>query len=216
MKTKLFVFVAIASVTAASQALVIDTFTDGAYSTGYVNSGSVTVATSASVLGGKRITGLQIISNPFNEDSRLRVLPAAGGGMMAVSSGPGLDHVGRLMYGKSLSIAGTVDLNIDLTSTPILQLSMISSEALTVRTELYSGGALIGAVMASNGGSLTPYTMNFDFSAFNLTDVDSILYKFDPLPGGDYVVGSAQAVPEPATMAALALGAGALLRRKRK
>jgi hypothetical protein len=220
---KLSILIVACGVAAASQAYVIDDFTTGSYNSGYISSGSVfgwTAAPGAS--GGIRGTLLNIQSNPLGNDARLRVQSSFG--VFQVSAEPGVDAAVQAAYGfaNNSTSVGSNALNLNFTSTPKIQLTVRSND-LALETDVYlitnNGASSYVRSMVIPGGitASSPQVMTFDFSsdAAMLGDVDAIVFDFDGAADGDYAFSNMQAVPEPASLAVLALGALVVTRRRK-
>ena len=92
-----------------------------------------------------------------------------------------------------------------------------------IRSTSGSGGNYVTAFnrFVAGGRPTTAFTEDLMFSAILsspavLTDVDQLIIQFDTSAGGDVSLRGMQVVPEPASMLALATGAVALLRRRKR
>ncbi|MEI7576314.1 MAG: PEP-CTERM sorting domain-containing protein [Armatimonadota bacterium] len=208
---------------AASQAFVLDDFSTGSFNSGYFSSGSVNAWVNASgAQGGNRFLSSTITANPLGGDARARVVTVAG--IYSVGTESQVDIVSRLGYGfanSSLTPASN-PLNTDLSLNPKLDLVFDSNDvAQPVTATIYTNGGANTHTLTLNapGGIVpsSPQSLVFDFTSVAglLTDVDAIVFDFDPSAGGDFSLTTVQAVPEPASIAVLGLGIAALKRRRK-
>ncbi|MBS1703728.1 MAG: PEP-CTERM sorting domain-containing protein [Armatimonadetes bacterium] len=202
----------------------VDDFMTGSYNSGSFTSGSVSAWTSASsALGGIRYDVLTITDNPFVGDAKTRVITTPG--ILEVSTDTDVDTTFTLGYGYALSSTSPAsnELNVNWTSTPLLSMTFRSNDiAQNVTATIYTNGGASSytRTLGIAGGIVpaSPQTYMFDFTsdAASLGDVDAVKFDFDPAPGADFSLTGINSVPEPASIAALAIGAAALLRRKKK
>lgn len=224
---KLLLLAGIATAAGSQAAVLIDNFattqTLSITGTGVLASNSV--ATGANSIGGTRwIYGINDV-NPFGLTTQVIV----GSGFGLISSGPRVDARVELDYGFTLAGA-FADLNANLTAggNDRLRIAFDSNDQdLTVNIFLRSttgtGGntPLAFTHFVAGGRPTTAFTEDILFSsilisASSLSDVDQLYIQFDTGPAGDVAVTRLEAVPEPATMAVLATGALALLRRRKR
>jgi hypothetical protein len=210
-----------------ANALTIDGFDDGTVLMGRTNTGwtpvppnsSVTINESGlSVLGGRRDTTLTKVGgsniSPYISlsSSQISYNSTFGddGSSMAFAYGLGGDlDLDATQFGNAFAAVG-VSGDMETGPRPV---------DLTVTITTSGLGSSSAAIAIINGGAdhLVPFA-SFAGSA-DLTDVDTIVFEFvDRVDTGgavDYSVGGLAIVPEPATMSLLAVGALALLRRRR-
>lgn len=206
-------------VVASSQALLIDDFSSGFYDSGPVTSSTIAWQNAGSVAGGVRGTLVGFAANPLGEDSRLRITT---GQMAIASSGVLADNLFQLAYGFAVgsTSVGSNPLNLNLSASPIFEADFRFNDIpQTLNVYLFSNnGAQSGTFSTTVAGGInSTTTISVNASAFggNLADVDAIVFEFDTAPGGDFAISNLRAVPEPATLAVLGLGAAALIRRRR-
>jgi hypothetical protein len=162
-------------------------------------------------------------SNPLGNDARLRVQSSLG--VFQVGTESSVDSLVQIAYGfaNNSTVLGSNDINLDLTSSSLIKLTVRSNDiALPASVTLFtnSGASSFTRSLVVAGGVVPalPSTVTFDFSADAalLSDVDAMVFNFDAAPDGDYSFTNIEAVPEPASVAILGMGAAALLRRRRK
>jgi hypothetical protein len=204
----------------ASQAIVFDDFSSGAYDSGPVTSNTIAWQ-NGTMINGVRGTFVGITSNPLSETARLRIVP--GSGAFIASSGLSLDAFFQAAYGfaNGSTSVGSNPLNINLMTQSQLRVTFLGSDLPMVATAIVftnNGAGSFTRVLNLPGGITNGQTATWDFSAdaASLGDVDAIVFDFDSSPSGDFGISRLESVPEPATMAALGLGVAALLRRRKK
>lgn len=231
MRKLVLTFAAASFSVAAHAGFVIDDFSDGAISvtTDSTNNFAATSA-SASVLGGTRYLG-----QTFNGPSR-RSAAAVADGSLNVSTPSGSLTETALIYGNAVGTA------VNVSGTPDWYVGNGSDLSFGVnnkfRFDFLSNERNLNLtlVLQQNGVNYTTYKKTIagdQFSPFSvlvtasdimgtigagasMTGFDTLYVRFDSAVSGDFELGSIQAVPEPGTMAALGLGAVAMLRRRKK
>lgn len=203
-----------------AHAVMIDDF-----STGNINDvisiGSQFSYTAASVPGGNRWVYHSISANPFNLTHSNVII----NGVFASDSKTSVDAGSIIGYGVD-SVGGFsvgTDLNLDLSTQNAFQINVLSNDLpatlqIAIRT---NGGTLTFSSLhnLTPGMVMTPQVVTISFAEFgaqNFADVDTIGIYLDTTASGDTVIDSFEAVPEPASLIALGLGAAALVARKRK
>lgn len=222
---------ACATVASAHAVVIFDDFTSGPYGVTLI-AGSDLAEQSGKMVGGYRQTYFEIVDNPFSRLSGFEIFDGA-----FVESGVRAETRTRLYYGFRLADESDPDgddddavddldnnyLNADLSGMSLdgLAINFLSND-LDLEYEITVVSAEGANTARANGviGSGVDFTSVVPFASFvgtvDLADVDQIIWEFDAAPNGDFAISSVGAVPEPGTMAVLALGAAALLRRRRK
>lgn len=224
----------LACMAAASQALVIDSFEDGAQSLAITSDDVVSETVGGTMIGGQRLTYLASVFNPFFEKSEV-LIDSNDFGVLQFSNGT------RTAYDLQIYYRGGGALGLDLSALSAFRLNYLTSDLahqVSIQLISYDGngnvdGAALGGLMTQNL-KLNPHAVEIPFSSLgdipgnpvmDYTDVDEIVLMFTnygPSPSteilnpNDFVIDSFEAVPEPATLIALASGVLALAARRRK
>jgi hypothetical protein len=180
------------------------------------------------VPGGSRGVNVQatVIDVPGLDNVVAQLFPGAGG-FLDYTSSAGADGLLRLSYDGNCG--GT---NLDLSGLPILEVRLAENEVptgapMSVRLDVFKDVPprgesppppdLTQTILATSSG---PQTLRFDLSSLaDRSDLDILVFTFDPGRGGDFRVDSITAqVPEPAGLAMLLTAALAplLVRRSRR
>ena len=220
-------FALLSAVATSSQAmLLIDNFvspqslmvtgTGAVFSNGIVTAGAIG--------GVRRILGI----NDVNPNGSFTFIDVAGG-LATIASGPRVDP--RVEFGYGVNTAGSlVDMNSNFTAGGNDRLRVLfdsNDQFLMLRVFIRSTGGTGGSFSlafnraVAGGRPTTAFTEDIPFSSIlvspsALTDVDNMIVQFDTTAAGDVSLRGMQAVPEPASMVALAMGAVALLRRRKR
>ncbi len=223
--TRLIILGLAAATVAGAQAVVLDDFTTGAYSVeiGPAVGSSDLHFQAASVIGGIRATYLKILQNPRNGKLAMQTGPIDGFGFHSVAADNRLVGFTQLGYGFSTSSVGSNPLNANWSGLNKLNVNFDSNDLdlsmmVTVVSNVEGSFNFIQTSRTVLGGRpATAFTESFDLSGLaQRNDVDAVLLEFTTSPGGDFALTSVEAVPEPASIAAIALGALGILGRRRK
>lgn len=210
-----------ATAAAASQAIMIDQFSSGTVASS-LSSGTRVLTQVAAVPSGERDVEMRVLANPFNQFLDFEV--NAVNGFAIVSNGFGIDSIISLQYdrpgdetvgtgqvlnnggnGVSLGLNGdTVRVNFRGNDLPV---------SVTATTRLNGVITSTNNAVKAGGG---PGSLDIFLGAAPLAAADSITIAFAAQTSGDFSLESIETVPEPATLAALGIGAAAMLRRRKK
>jgi hypothetical protein len=219
MLKKSLLSVASLAVVASSHAMIIDNFDTGALDlqlnppntllTGY---------RMGSMLGGDAHHQVDIINNP--EDGSVRHRVNLTSGVLSVSNEDLVESVSSLAYGVD-STLGWDPLNVDFTAYDRFRVHFRSNDLpQTVQIFLVDAengfSGTFSTVTANPGNNFFVDILFTDWGTYNFADVDSIGLNFLTQPSGDFSVTQFEVVPEPATLTALAVGAAALMRRRKR
>lgn len=217
---------------ASAGVITIDDFTSGSFAAS-INSGNVVLQQAGSMIGGQRDVGLEVLSNPFNQNFEVG-LGAEGLGL-TFSSGIGLAGQLGLDYDGSTDVEdGSLPfeigegLNLDLSGLDSIDFSFMAADLdfeIQVVLQTLDGGSVIATSQASfmvNGGA-GGFTSSLALSEFDidLANIDRIgvLFNFneagDPTGSLDFVLSGITVVPAPGAMALLGLAGLAGTRRRR-
>ncbi len=205
---------------AASQAVLIDDFTTGEYSS-EITSGYEMDLQHGDMLSGARGTYMRVLSNPLETPALSYVIQ---NGVAIVSSGTLLRGFVEFAYGYALEGDTPIpqDMNLDLSGDSAFRIHFLANDlplSVAVLAGQYNTGFWRGTIDVP-GGQLDPFTVDVPFSSFeegiDWADVDQIVFDITGSPSGDYAISRLETVPEPASIAVLAMGAAALIARKRR
>ena len=227
MRVRLLVLASAIGLAAVAPALIIDDFTDGDVNL-VVNSGAgLASLDAATVLGGDRATWIGQSSFTGTRSSTLNV----SGGSFSIDNSFGTSSTSSLGYGVNFVTNGGgfgVDsgANFDLSAFNTYRFHFEGNDQpLTVFIGLYMNNANAGVFLQKNvaGGQFSPFVLDVtmadmtgSFGTLDFTDVDQVRVDFVTSNAGDFAIDKFEAVPEPATIAAVGLGVASLLRRRRK
>lgn len=231
---KVMIFALVSSMSAAQAVVLIDDFTSGlsslvdstptnsilSFQSGLSNYGGTRVhalrQNAAPLAGGvstSEVNGGLYASNTLQSTSRTTVYWGATG---ITSTQNGAIQIGQNNYDFSSNRIFRVYVSAASEGTTIsIGLSDVTLSPISVKNAADS--IYIGSNITS------PTVLIFDFTdrpdllspGFNFGAIDSINMSVNSLASGGYAINRVEAVPEPATMSALLLGAGMLVRRRR-
>lgn len=137
-----------------------------------------------------------------------------------------------LRYSSDMEVIGQYRLSywqgttfgLDLSATPAFRVHFLTNDTpFPLVVHVTSFDLATGFGVTATGGvavpaTLSPFTVTVDTwsDAINWSNVTDIDFHFSPQRGGDFELGSVEAVPEPATMLVLGAGVAALLARRRR
>ncbi|MEJ5171481.1 MAG: PEP-CTERM sorting domain-containing protein [Fimbriimonadales bacterium] len=200
--------------------IVIDDFTTGSFTYTRSTIGTSSARVAGGMLGGTRWTLSNVTENPGGQQLSVVV----GAGLADVVAGDGLRHITEFRYGYTLGGALS-DLSADLTAggANALKLSFAGVDGnfglLVQMRRTVGAGSQWMNYNTSVGSSAAPFDLIIPYTAFgsfNMSDVDQLILRFSGDPGADLAMTGVEAVPEPATIAALGLGVAALMRRRKR
>lgn len=217
---KITLLVAGLSVFTVSQAQdIIDDFSIPYSST--VISGSVSAVQTGSMLSGERDVRVRVINNPIaGQAARVTIT----GSQLSVISNDFLvrstlelqyDKLGDETPGVNVQLnngAGTANLLGGNTQVDVRFLQ--NDLAVDVMATLRAQGSVIAQISKTRAAGSGQGAESFNFGAI-AAQADSITFTFGAAPSGDFALEGLEAVPEPASMTALALGLAAMMRRRR-
>lgn len=218
-------FLVLAGVVAAgaANAIVIDDFTSGPYFNTIIG-GDYVEFQGGTMATGERDVQQTVLANPLGQFFDLAI---TGTGLAITSAGFGLDGFVILQYdligdeagntgaGKTLTyVPGVLALNDGCDTIRINWLGNDLAVEYAVQLRFADNSTVVnGGVRA--GGQGAGFT-DVAFTAAQLAAARAISFGFHGVPSADYGITSLECVPEPASMAALGLGAAALVARRRR
>ncbi|HRK21645.1 MAG TPA: PEP-CTERM sorting domain-containing protein [Fimbriimonadaceae bacterium] len=222
MRTYTLVFLGAALVTPAmSVSFVVDDFTSGVpHSASVVGNGTATSRTTGSMFGGSRLILAADFDSAYGLRSSIDALP----GIAAISNDVGNSgqfwlaylSTGALVNGFTYSPAT----DTDLSGISKFEFDVLSSDkGFTLNVWLIGDG--VSQWSKAFGPIGAPATIDVSVSdavssGADMSKIDAFYFEFLTERDGDLALTEIRAVPEPASLAALSLGAVALLRRRRK
>jgi hypothetical protein len=216
MKKFVLPLIALAATSPAFAVVMIDNFDTGAYSAATDVTGTLfTDVKAATVLGGSRTVTHITNANPEQTFYTIKVgNPATG--TLTVGNGDGLVSRTETSYG----LAGALNFNAAAGGNTAFRISVRSNEKPLNYTIRINSSAFGGFAPDVTGTIAAGTNFNQDIAFTNwspvvIGDVDSITFRFESQPAGDFTLDSVSAVPEPASLIALGAGLAALARRKR-
>jgi hypothetical protein len=205
-------------VSAVSQAVMIDDFTTGPYAVSLQTGSDLNFQAAGGVPGGVRGTYVEVLSNPQNQFLDFSI----SNGFAISSAGNRVRTLVQAGYGFDLG-GNPADLNWHLLSQATDIAVNFDFNDLDLVMNIYvvtTGSGFSVASVNVAGNQLDTFQVLVPLANFvgsgDLTDVDQIVFEFINDASGDYALASFEAVPEPASIAAVGLGLAALARRRRK
>ncbi len=213
----------ICAVGAANAQVIIDDFSVPYTKT--IVSGSNVDAMSGAVLSGERDVEMRVVSNPFGQDYDLRI---TGSQLAVISTGFGVLSTLKLQYDGNGDEAGNTGVNKLLTNSGAsasgilagnnnIQVRFLGNDQqLTVSAVLRKDGGIIGQIDKVRAAAAGIGSESFIFTSAQAAQADSLTFVISSDRSGDYAIEGIEAVPEPATMTAIAAGLAALAARRRR
>jgi hypothetical protein len=201
---------------ACTHALVIDNFSVGQADIQLTTTGQTATRTVVGAFAGfdRRTTFAEMQASLLNQPLDVKI---AGNSLGLVNSGSGSDGFVQLSY----FTAGvrTIDLSefdrfrihfAENTRDLNLKFGVVTSggAGVAIGQNLLIAAGTTGVVEIDRG--LVAFDTGADWSK-----VDELVFQFDPMSGGDFAIASVEAVPEPATIALVAIGIAGIARRRR-
>lgn len=206
---------------AISVPFVVDDFTSGVpHSASVTGNNTATSRSTGSMFGGSRL----VLAAEFNSAYGLRSSIDALPGVAAISNDVGNSGefwlayltTGAVVNGFTFSSAT----DVDLSDISMFEFDVLSSDkGFTLNVNFIGDG--VTRWSKAFGPVASPTTVNVNsgdvvFSGADMSKIDAFYIEVLTERDGDLALTEIRAVPEPATIAALGLGAAALLRRRRK
>lgn len=215
----------------ASASVLIDDFTTGAQDLQIVGgTGSLEgQASGGSILGSERDVLLNMSSNPFNRNMRFEAVP--GQGMAFFSTGSGVIGALQLDYdgtdsegndGVQTASSGGLNQNFIGGGDNAFSFRFEFSDSpvtVSITAETYGGGTSTSSFVAGASNTAVDYLQSFSsFSgSADFSDIDRLVIRFTPMnQAPDFAISRIAAVPEPASMCAIAFGLAGIVARRRK
>jgi hypothetical protein len=174
-----------------------------------------------SMVGGNAYHAIVEEANPDSGRSRMRVNLISG--VLSVSNEDLVDTVSIVGYGADPAgvFNPSEDLNLNLSGQDRFRLTFRSNDLpMVLTTEVFDAESFYTSVNTSQivaaGNNFTVDVLFSSLGGYNFGDLDAVAFVFDTPASGDFALTSIEAVPEPATLAVLGLGAAALMRRRKK
>jgi len=203
-----------------AQAVVVDTFSVSYFQS--ISSGTWVDVQAGPVLSGERDVELAVLSNPFSQYLDVDI---PGSGALIVDNGfqvkstvtlqyDGKDEVGNTGSGKTLTNTSSGTALVGGTDN-VLRLHWFGNDLdVDVTLKLWKNGVLVTNATQTRLAGSGAGTM--DFIDANVASADNVTLVFAGVPSADFALAKIETVPEPATLAALLMGAGAMAARRRK
>lgn len=209
-------------VAGANAQIIIDDFSVPYSRT--IKSGTRVDAQGGAFLSGERDIEMRVFSNPFNQDYDVTI---TGGQLAVISQGFGTLAKLSLQYdcpgdetpGTNVSLnnnANTANLLGNGVNNTFRVKFLDNDLPVQVICTLRNNGAIVASHSATRAALAGPGNLDFTFAPGDVATSGSITFEFLADRSGDFALEGIEAVPEPATMVALGLGAAAMLRRRKK
>lgn len=225
------IFALISTLSAAQAVILIDDFSSGSSTLVDTTPGSITASfqSGLSNFGGTRAHLLRQVTSPLNGTSTSEVNSGLFGSNTLESTSQMSLNWGTSGISSDQQSVLFADRNYDFSANQKFRVHVNSASARTrISLLLIDSASNQQARIAEDSITLfsainTPTILTFDFTdtpsfiapGFNFGEVDLFRLEVNSPASGGYAINRVEAVPEPATMSALLLGAGMLVRRRR-
>lgn len=177
-------------------------------------------ASGGTTMGGSRSLVQAVMTSDFGLSSSITVVPGAA----LISNDAGNSAIHWLGYGGTSAGPGYIvystGTNFNMAGTDAILVDMLGSDhAFTMKALFYSDYSVMSwskAFGPMGVGTIAVTAADLEYGAADMANVDLFILEFDTVKDGDLGLSKITAVPEPATMGVLGLGALGLIRRRNR